>query len=182
MLNDKEQLELDKLNETFEVHDLSTLGYALRKVSELKGEIQTNNDYAAQEKDRIDEWLTKANSSHKSGLDYFESLIKGYHIRVLEANPNKKTISTPYGSSKSRKKPKSIIKADESVILTHLKENGLDEYIKEGKESVKWAEFKNKLNVKETDDGALFYDENGQEVKGLELSEEETSYSVEIEK
>lgn len=180
-LTNDEQLELEKIREKFEVHDLSTLGFALRKIAELQEEIKSVEEYAEAEYQRIDNWLEKANAENKNSIAFFEGLIRLYHERVLLENPKKKTISTPYGSSKSRTKKSDVAVKDKNVLIKHFEDNGMDEYVKYEK-GVKWSEFKSKINVVEDDQGIRFFDENGLEIEGLELKEGSTNFSVDINK
>lgn len=70
-LDKQELLELEKLSTGFEVNDLDTFNWTLRKISVLKKAIKENNDLAAKEYERIDSWLKQANKSSLQPLLLF---------------------------------------------------------------------------------------------------------------
>jgi 2-hydroxy-3-keto-5-methylthiopentenyl-1-phosphate phosphatase len=95
----------------------------------------------------------------------------------LELDPKAKTISTPYGKSKSRKTKEAPEKENEAEILQHVIENGMDDYIKN---SLKWADFKKAVKIVEISGEKVVIDENGAIVPGMTVKPESISYSVEV--
>lgn len=95
----------------------------------------------------------------------------------MAEDPKAKTISTPYGKSKTRKTKETTEKANEEVILQYVIENEMDEFIKN---SVKWADLKKSLKIVEISGEKVVVDENGQIVPGVIVKPESTSYFVEV--
>lgn len=174
-------MNLEKLTDRWdEVHDLASLDKAFKKIARLKDENKQHIDYASDEIKKITDWLSEVTKPNKSKIEYIESLIANYHMRVLEEYPDKKTLSTPSGKSKSRTtKPTPYIN-DEEALLRSVKRL-CDNDLIDVKESVKWADLKSKIHVVELEGGELvFTTDDGQVLDGLDLKEEETNFKMEV--
>jgi hypothetical protein len=182
-MNSLQQIELMEVEEIqsqetkFEITDLSSLTWAFRKVSAFKSKEKEIKQLANIERDRIAEWEAGELSTISNSLEFFESMIAAYHSKQLEADPKAKTISTPYGKSKSRTSKEAPEKANEEAILQHVIENGMEDYIKN---SLKWADFKKAVKIVEISGEKVVVDENGQIVPGMTVKPESISYSVEV--
>ncbi|WHY75728.1 host-nuclease inhibitor Gam family protein [Neobacillus sp. WH10] len=182
-MNSLQQIELMEVEEIqsqdikFEITDINSLNWAFRKMSALKSKEKEIKQLAEVERDRIAEWERGELSTISSSLEFFENMISIYHAKQLVADPKAKTISTPYGKSKSRKTKEAPDKADEAAILQHVIENGMDDYIKN---SLKWADFKKAVKIVEVAGHKVVVDENGQLVPGMTVKPESISYSVEV--
>lgn len=185
MLNPLEKMEIDLLQEVpeevaqqhFVIKDLESLNWSFRKLSALKSKEKEIKQLADIERDRIARWEQGELSTISSSLEFFENLISEYHAKQLEADPKAKTLSTPYGKSKSRATKESPDKADEKQILQFVEENGLTEFIKH---SLKWADLKKSLKIVEINGVKIAVDENGQQVPGVTVKPGGISYSVEL--
>ncbi|MGE6379873.1 host-nuclease inhibitor Gam family protein [Peribacillus muralis] len=182
-MNSLQQIELMEVEEiqsqetNFEITDINSLNWAFRKLSALKSKEKEIKQLANVERDRIAEWEKGELSSVTNSTSFFESLITLYHAQQLAEDPKAKTISTPYGKSKTRKSKEAPDKADEEVILQYVIENEMDEFIKN---SVKWADLKKSLKIVEISGEKVVVDENGQIVPGVIVKPESISYSVEV--
>ncbi|MFJ7831771.1 host-nuclease inhibitor Gam family protein [Peribacillus sp. NPDC097284] len=182
-MNALQQIELMEVEEiqsqetNFEITDINSLNWAFRKLTALKSKEKEIKQLANVERDRIAEWEKGELSSITNSTSFFESLITLYHAKQLADDPKAKTISTPYGKSKTRKSKESPEKENEDVILQYVIENEMDDFIKN---SVKWADLKKSLKIVEISGEKVVVDENGQLVPGVVVKPESISYSVEV--
>ncbi|MFP3512977.1 host-nuclease inhibitor Gam family protein [Peribacillus sp. SIMBA_075] len=182
-MNSLQQIELMEVEEiqsqetNFEITDIHSLNWAFRKLTALKSKEKEIKQLANVERVRIAEWEKGELSSINNSTSFFESLITLYHAKQLAEDPKAKTISTPYGKSRTRKSKETPDKANEDVILQYVIENEMDEFIKN---SVKWADLKKSLKIVEISGEKVVVDENGQIVPGVIVKPESISYSVEV--
>jgi hypothetical protein len=167
----------EELKQRFQITGIDSLNWAFRKLSAYKAKATEVEQLAKAERDRIDRWEEEQKKSIQQNIEFFEQLIHEYHAKVLQEDPKAKTLSTPYGKSKARQTKAQPEKADENLLLKHVKENGMTEFIKE---SVKWGDLKKTLKVVEIDGNQVVIDENGQAVPGVVVKPESISYSVEV--
>lgn len=170
--------ESEELKERFKIENLDQLNWAFRKLSALEAKKKEIQQLAQAEIERIKSWEEAELKAIQGSYDFFTSLITEYHLNELQKDPKKKTITTPYGKAKSRRSKETPEKVDEELLLAHIKESGMHEYIKE---SVKWGDFKKTLKVAEIDGQKVVIDENGQVVKGAAVKPETVTFSVEVE-
>ncbi|KZR60423.1 host-nuclease inhibitor Gam family protein [Pseudobacillus badius] len=182
-MNSLQQIELMEVEEIqsqekrFEITDLESLNWAFRKISALKEEEKNIKQLADVERERIAEWEKSELSTIENSMSFFKSLIQKYHSEQLAADPKAKTISTPYGKSKTRKSNEAPEKADEEKLLQYVIDNDLVDYIKQ---SVKWADVKKTFKIVEISGEKVVVDENGQLVPGVTVKPESITYSVEV--
>lgn len=163
--------------ESFQITDIESLNWVFRKISALAAKEKSVKQLADIERARINDWENHELISLHSDKNYFESLVSTYHAKQLEENPKAKTLSTPYGKSKSRatkEQPKAV---DKEKLLHHVKESGMDEFIKE---EVKWGELKKVLHIHEVDGKQVVIDENGAIVEGVAIEPASLSFKVEV--
>jgi hypothetical protein len=182
-MNSLQQFELMEVEEiqsqetNFEITDINSLNWAFRKLSAYKSKEKEIKQLADAERERIAQWERGELSTIKNSLEFFEGLISIYHAKQLAEDPKAKTISTPYGKSKSRTTKEAPDKANEEAILQHVIENGMDDFIKN---SLKWGDFKKSVKIVEISGEKVVVDENGQIVPGATVKPESISYSVEV--
>jgi hypothetical protein len=182
-MNSLQQIELMEVEEIqaqetkFEITDLNSLNWAFRKLSALKTKEKEIKQVADIERERIAQWERGELSTISNSVEFFENMISVYHANQLALDPKAKTISTPYGKSKSRTSKESPEKANEDAILQHVIENGMEDYIKN---SLKWADFKKAVKIVEISGEKVVVDETGQIVPGMTVKPESISYSVEV--
>lgn len=169
--------ELQDAEQRFEIHDLESLNWAFRKLTALKAEEKKVTTLANVEHDRITQWEKSELKPIHNSISLFESHIRRYHMEQLAADPKQKTISTPYGKSKTRKSSEAPEKADEEKLLDYAIENELDNCIKT---EIKWGELKKKFKIQKIGDEKVIVDEDGQIVPGVTVKPESISYSVEV--
>lgn len=182
-MNQLQQIEMMEVEEIqsretpFEINDLNSLNWAFRKLAALKSKEKEIKQLANVERDRIALWERGELSTIEGSVDFFENMISVYHAKQLESDPKAKTITTPYGKSKTRKSKEAPEKANEEEILQHVIENNMDDYIKN---SVKWADLKKNLKIVEISGEKTVVDENGQLIPGVTVKPESITYSVEV--
>ncbi|MGH1256891.1 MULTISPECIES: host-nuclease inhibitor Gam family protein [Bacillus] len=169
--------ELQDAEQQFEVTDIDGFNWSLRKISALKEKEKEITTLANSERNRITEWEKNELNPIHSSISFFESHIRRYHMEQLAADPKKKTISTPYGKSKTRKSGETPEQQDKAQVLQYAIENELDDCLKT---EVKWADFKKKLKIVEISGEKVIVDEDGQIVPGVTVKPESISYSVEV--
>ncbi|UPJ15605.1 host-nuclease inhibitor Gam family protein [Bacillus cereus] len=175
-----ELAEVDELQDSekpFEISDLEGLNWAFRKLMALKEEEKKITTLANVERDRITQWEQSELRPIHNDISFFETHIRRYHMEQLEMDPKQKTISTPYGKSKTRKSSEAPEQKDKAQVLQYAIENELDDCLKT---EVKWADFKKKLKIVEIGEEKVVVDENGQIVPGVTVKPESISYSVEV--
>ncbi|MDA1883094.1 host-nuclease inhibitor Gam family protein [Bacillus cereus group sp. BY105LC] len=179
-LQQNELLEVDQLQDAekqFEITDINGLNWAFRKLTALKAQEKEVTTLANVERDRITEWEQSELKPIHNSISFFETHIQRYHAEQLAADPKQKTISTPYGKSKTRKSKEAPDKANEELLLDYVIQNDLAEFIKN---SVKWADLKKTLKIVQIGDEKVVVDVDGQIVPGVTVKPESISYSVEV--
>lgn len=177
-----EELEVNSVEEKapFEISNLDSLNWAFRKISALSSQKKEIETLATTEKQRISEWEEKTTSSIKDSIQYFEDAIRLYHFAELQNDPKKKSITTPYGKSKSTTSKEQPEKLDEAAALEHVKANDLTDYV-QVKESLKWAELKKAVSIVELEDGSKqCVDETGQVIPGIGVKAQNITFKVEV--
>lgn len=181
-LQEIELMEVDELQDAeqqqFEITDLNGLNWAFRKITALKEKEKEITTLANVERDRIKQWEEKELNPIHNSISFFESHVQRYHAEQLATDPKAKTISTPYGKSKTRKSKEAPEKVDETQLLDYVIENDFAQFIKN---SVKWADLKKTLKIVEiSGEKVVINTETGQIVPGVTVKPEMISYSVEV--
>lgn len=183
-MNELQQAELQEWEEQpaeerqhFEITNMESLTWAFRKLAAYKAKEAEIAKIAQQERQRIDDWEAEQKKSIQGDMDFFESLIQRYHAKQLAENPKAKTLSTPFGKSKSRTSKPAPEKVSEEKLLEYVFENDLTEYLKY---SVKWGDLKKTFYVVQTNSGPAVVDVNGQIVPGVAVKPEQTTFAIEV--
>jgi phage host-nuclease inhibitor protein Gam len=163
-MNDIDEMEnevSEENRERFKIHDLSSLTWAMRKLSAIEAKKADVNLLVNNEKERLEQYRTKELESLQGSEDFFHSLIQEYADQKKEKDPKFKQ-KTPYGSIGYRKQPAKW-NYDDSALIEYLEQNEFAELVRIKKEPVK-TEIKKLFKV---DEGGYVYDTNGQEVHGI---------------
>lgn len=183
-MNELQQAELQEWEEQpaeerqhFEITNMESLTWAFRKLAAYKAKEAEIAKIAQQERQRIDDWEAEQKKSIQGDMEFFEGLIQRYHAKQLAENPKAKTLSTPFGKSKSRKSKPAPEKVNEEKLVEYVFENDITEYLKY---SVKWGDLKKTLNVVQTEKGMVVIDPNGQIVPGVAVKPEQTTFTIEV--
>ncbi|MCY8324281.1 host-nuclease inhibitor Gam family protein [Bacillus spizizenii] len=184
-MNPLQDFELNEINNgelpgdrpQFEITDMNSLNWAFRKIAALKSQEKEIKALAATEKQRIEEWERQELKPLADSLSFFENLVSVYHTKQLQDDPKARTLSTPYGKSKSRTTKAAPKEVNKEKLLQHVKDAGMEEFIKE---SVAWGDLKKTLTVTELEGKPIVIDSNGQAVPGVEVQPETVSFKVEV--
>lgn len=168
--------------ERFEITDESTLHWTFRKMRELRGKIVEKEELAKADYARIDEerklvdvWLDNETRSFSQSIEHFDHLIREYHLALLNEDGTQKTLSTPFGKSKTTTTAEQPDKGDEEKLLKYAKDNKLTDLIKV-EETIRWGDLKKTLKVV---DGKVI-DENGEIVEGAKVKPQTVTCKVEL--
>ena len=118
------QNDLEESREVFSINDLQGATWAFRKLRAIEEKQRELTSIAIEEKNRIDEWLSKESKSLDDDKAYFEGLLSAYYIEE-RAKDKKFKLSTPYGKVTSRKTEKYIYE-DEQAIMDYCNMNEID--------------------------------------------------------
>lgn len=118
------QNDLEEVREAFAINDLQGATWAFRKLRAIEEKQRELTSIAIEEKNRIDEWLSKESKSLDDDKAYFEGLLSAYYIEE-RAKDKKFKLTTPYGKVTSRKTEKYIYE-DEQAIMDYCNMNELD--------------------------------------------------------
>jgi phage host-nuclease inhibitor protein Gam len=163
-MNDIEEMETEvseENRERFKIHDLSSLTWAMRKLSAIEAKKADVNLLVNNEKERLEQYRTKELENLQGSENFFHSLIHDYAERMRAEDPKFKQ-STPYGKISYRKQTAKW-NYDDSALIEYLEQNEFADLIRIKKEPVK-TEIKKLFKV---DKGGYVYDTNGQEVHGI---------------
>lgn len=185
-MNKLQEVELEEMDDMevaeftkFEVTNIDSLNWAFRKLSALKSKEKETKQLAENERLRISMWEQGELVAVSNSIEFFHTMVSQYHMQQLGTDPKAKTISTPYGKSKSTTSKAAPEKQDEAKLLSFVEENELP--FVETKKSLKWAELKKTLKIVEKDGQQIVIDENGQTVPGAIVKPQTTTFKVEIE-
>src|SRR5690625_1694606 len=90
-LNDFLDEQENTNDDRFKVENEQQANWALRKIKQYKDEIEKTNKLAEEEKEKIDMWAKQENESHQDSIDYFQSLLAEYAMKLKEDDPKMKT-------------------------------------------------------------------------------------------
>lgn len=180
-MSELETIETE-VKDRFEITDEATLHWTFRKMREIRGKIAEKEELAKSEYARIDEerklvdaWLGDETKNLFQSIEHFDHLIREYHLALLNEDGTQKTLSTPYGKSKTTTTAEQPDKGDEEKLLKYAKDNKLTDLIKV-EETVRWGDMKKTLKVV----GGNVVDENGEIVEGAKVKPKTVTCKVEL--
>lgn len=166
----------NKEEEKFQITDMSSLTWVMREIlAPLKAKVEQTKQLEKAEIDRIKLWAENENRGPQNEIEYWEQRITDFHLELLEKDPKQKTLSTPYGKSKSTRSKAQPAKGDEDKLLKYAKDNEFTDFIKV-EESIKWGDLKKTLKVV----GNNVVDSNGVIVDGATVKPETVTTKVEL--
>lgn len=160
--------------EAFVVDDLQKATWAMRKLRSVVAGIEANVAIAKAEQERIALWLEEANKSLLTERGFFESHLTAYLRKEREADPDKKSITTPYGKITSRV---TQAKWETMEELTDWLMNHNDSLIRV-KYEVDKAELKKTYEVA---GNQVIDPKTGEVVPFIQITPSDISYKVEVE-
>jgi len=178
LANELEEIEevTEQDREQFKIDSISSLNWALRKLSAIEAKKREVNQLADEEVHRIESYRKSELDKLQHSVEFFNSLIAEYAIKRKEEDPKFKSEKTPYGRIGFRKQQAKWEYNDDKVI-EFLQKNDYWDLIRIKKEPIK-TEVK-KLFTPHSDGNV--YDENGQVVEGITVTEQPDRLDVKVE-
>lgn len=173
-MNDLNEMPTEEERQRFRIEDLSSLNWAMRKLTAIEAKKAEVNTLANDEIERIEHYRKSELEKLADSEDFFKTLIQDYASRKRSEDPKYKSEKTPYGSISFRKQqPKWIY--DDQALVDFLEENDHHELIRVKKEPVK-TEIKKLFKV----DNGLVVDEHGQIVEGIRVEEQPDTLDIKV--
>src|SRR5690625_2041910 len=153
-------------DETFKITNEEQANWALRKISQLKKQIEQNNEFAEMEISKVEAWRQSENKKQQDSIDYFTGLLAEFALQKKKEDPSLKTKKLPYGKLQFRNQP-SKWNVDKAKVVKYLEETGMNDFIRVKKEP-KVADIKKAFNVQ---NGIVINPETGENIEGIEVEE-----------
>ena len=160
-------------DETFKITNEEQANWALRKISQLKKQIEQNDKFAEMEISKVEAWRQSENKKQQDSIDYFTGLLAEFALQKKKEDPSFKTKKLPYGKLQFRKQP-SKWKVDKAKVVKYLEETGMNDFIRVKKEP-KVADIKKAFNVQ---NGKVINPETGEIIEGIEVEERGEKFGV----
>lgn len=177
-LNDMETREgtEEQRMERFKITDLSSLNWALRKLTTLEKAHSEELAVAQEEVDRIQDWFKKQDSAYQGTKSFFEGLIEQYAKEQISADPKWKGSKSPYGKVNFHKQ-KDQWEYDEEVLVAYLEGERKTALLKIKKEPIKEL-IKDFYTLR---NGMLVNENTGELVPGVVVHKREPKLSIKLE-
>jgi hypothetical protein len=167
-----EEIEVQE-TEGFVIEDDSKADWVLEQIKDFKTEINRKNELADSRIAQIENWKIEETKKIISKIEWFETSLHTYAIKLKEKNPNLKTHSLPFGELQFRKQKSKYI-YDDKKLIKFLEDGKYDNLLKIEKKPRKDELKKNIQIIK----GKLYLD--GVEVEGIEIEERGEKFSIQV--
>jgi phage host-nuclease inhibitor protein Gam len=165
--------------EHFRVDGPSTAEWALRKLRQARARQDEARALAEAETSRVAEWLRAEEARHQHDIEFFESVLTGWHRALLAEDPDRKTISLPNGTLRARKAPDALDVVDPDGLVAWAQANAHEALLRVTVEPDKAAI--KRLRRAETLDGAVVpVDDTGERLPGVVVVIGQVRFSVEV--
>ena len=188
-MNQLDEIELDELSEIFtteeteeqrkerfKITDLSSLNWALRKLSVLEKNHTEEFELSVIEIARIRAWFEKQDKAYQGSKQFFEGLIEQYANTQIAEDPKWKGNKTPYGKVNFHKQ-KDQWEYDEDPLVAYLKQEKKTALLKVKLEPIKEL-IKDYYTL---NNGRLINENTGEVVPGVVVYEREAKLSIKLE-
>lgn len=165
-VNDFETAD-EPAKEAFRVNDDSSATWAMRKLKSLADQIRTNDEIYNKELERLTAWLTAVNTPLSRSAEFFEAHLIDYARRQREEQ-DRKSVSTPYGTVKSRVTP-TRVQVDEPTFVAWAHDQCRDDLLTFSEPKPNKTEIKKAI-------------EAGQDIRGVVLLDGGVNFSIEVSK
>lgn len=123
--NEPEQTEKPK----FEVHDLSSATWVMRKLRDFDDQDAEVKQVAKEQIEDIEKWQQKELDKNESSREYMQGLLSDY-LHELRQSDKKAKISTPYGTVSTRKQREGVNWPNDKKLIQSLTDQGLTDFLK----------------------------------------------------
>jgi hypothetical protein len=124
---ENESTEVEKPK--FEVHDLSSATWVMRKLRDFNNQDTEVKRVAQEQIVAIQKWQQKELEKNESSREYMEGLLSDYLHDMRQTDP-KARISTPYGTVSTRKQREGVNWPNDKKLVQSLSDQGLTQYLK----------------------------------------------------
>jgi hypothetical protein len=167
---DSHQSEPDR--ERFKIEDDSQATWAMRKAAAARTRLDEIKAIAEAEIARIQDWAEHESRVPMRDLDYFEAILIEY--AKGQRAEGRKTVSTPYGSIKSRSGQARFVFSDKTQFIEWAKANRPE-----------WLVVKEEVSLSALRDSSLKEaadPESGEIIPGLDVEPPTVNFTVEVSK
>ena len=170
----EEKAEQEKQDE-FVIDDDHKANWAFKKIRQMKKKVAEKEEFAQKEIDEIKKWLEEETGKLEDSIEYFESMLTEYAMKMKEKDKDLKTHKLPAGNLQFRKRrPK--WNYDNEALMDYLEESGKEDLIR-----VKRSPDKRRLKKKVKVAGNKVVDaETGEIIEGIEVQERGESFKVKV--
>lgn len=161
----------------FVVDNEQKANWALRKIKQMREQIEKTNSIAESEIQNIEQWSSEENDKCLQSIDYFQSLLAEYAMNLKDKDPKFKSLKLPNGRIGFRKRqPKWTY--DDDKVLQALKDAEMDDLIRV-RESPKKDDIK---KVFEVINGRVVNPNTGEVIEGITVEEQPDNFNVVVDK
>jgi len=164
------------VKQAFRITDDSSANWALRQLLSVRKKIKENRKLFESELARITSWLEKADESLAKDENYFVGILTEYANQV-RTTENRKTITLPHGTIKTRASSAKVKVEDAEVFLGWAKATESSELIRV-KEEPAVSVFKELFDIV---GDKVVLKATGEVVQGVTVQPESTSITIESE-
>lgn len=158
--------------ERFKIEDDSQATWAMRKASAARARLAEIQAIADAEIERIQQWAEHESRVPMRDLDYFEGILIEYGRK--QRAEGRKTVSTPYGSIKSRSGQARFVFSDKAQFIEWAKVNRPE-----------WLVVKEDVSLSALRDASITASadpESGEVIPGLDVEPPTVNFTVEVSK
>lgn len=172
------QMEIDSIEqekEQFTVDSPEGASWALRKIRALRKQAAEVQEVATAEINRIHEWSDQETRKLQDNIAYFESLLYGYHLAIMEQDPDRKTIKLPHGTLQMRAQ-QPVYHRDDTALHEWVAKNK-PHYLIPQEAKLDWSSLKKDLIIA----GDVLVDpDTGEPVPGIAVEARPPKFSVKV--
>lgn len=167
------QVETDRDDrERFKIEDDSQATWAMRKAAAARARLTEIQAIADAEIERIQQWAEHESRVPIRDLDYFEGILIEYGRQ--QRAEGRKTVSTPYGSIKSRSGQARFVFSDKAQFIEWARANRPE-----------WLVVKEDVSLSALRDASITASadpESGEVIPGLDVEPPTVNFTVEVSK
>lgn len=135
-----------ELNEGFHITNDKLADWALKKIKEEESERDRLTDLAKSQIEDLNNQMIELENQCNNKTSFLKSCLAEYFLKVPHKETKTQESYKLLSGSLVMKKPSQKIVHDDEALISYLKTNKSDEYIKV-KESIDWANYKKNLGI-----------------------------------
>lgn len=127
--SDLEDVQQETEKPKFEVNDLSSATWVMRKLRGFDAQDDEVKRVAKEQINDIEKWQQRELEKNESSREYMEGVLSDY-LHELRKTDKKARISTPYGTVSTRKQREGVNWPNDKKLVQSLSDQGLTQYLK----------------------------------------------------